>query len=274
MSDPSPTRVLGLRVGDVANSLVLLNSLLFVAAVLAHSFALTPPFFSPQFLSQGFCISNHGQKFLSSHALCFYVDTAAALLLWALGRRFSSMPGFEQIESAAGGVFAHGLAHLFSSLGDAQQPQADKSLPQILLPTPIEKRVVGISLVFLFFYALWRGILPKKHAVAHSLLHAVILSLLVPPAHGFTYVQTALLCVAVGYRMVVPAEKKDLYYDLAALMINLPIGFVSWLEASACDHGYRDLGGHVLYDSMIPICQLTYFAVAYLRQPPPFKKTQ
>ena len=38
--------------------------------------------------------------------------------------------------------------------------------------------------------------------------------------------------------------EKDEFYDLSALMITLPIGFVAWLEALSCDAFLVSVGGH------------------------------
>ena len=43
------------------------------------------------------------------------------------------------------------------------------------------------------------------------------------------------------------------------LIIILPIGIFSWVEALACDSFLIHVGGHVWYDAIIPISLTAYF---------------
>ena len=52
---------------------------------------------------------------------------------------------------------------------------------------------------------------------------------------------------------------KDEAYDLAALLVSLPVGMVGWLEALSCDSFLVAYGGHVWYDLCIPLSMLVYY---------------
>ena len=122
--------------------------------------------------------------------------------------------------------------------------------------------LVGLAL---FYCLLLRSAPNMQHAPLHSVLHALILFLFVPPKYGFTYVQTSLLWLAACYDLRRP--QKDAFYDLNALLISVPVGFVSWAEGLGCDSFFKSLGGHVWYDLSIPLSMLAYCAVIFFRPP-------
>ena len=77
MSDFSATR------GDVANVAILVNTGCFIAAMLSQHHGWIE-ILDPSYVSDGFCLTNERDLFKSSHALCFYSDTACVLLLYGL----------------------------------------------------------------------------------------------------------------------------------------------------------------------------------------------
>ena len=48
--------------------------------------------------------------------------------------------------------------------------------------------------------------------------------------------QTALLLVAVAYDLCRPRHEKDYYYDVAAVVINVPVGLVAWGAHGHVEH--------------------------------------
>lgn len=250
------------RSGDAINCLVLANTAAFLGAVILHAFG-HASLFSTSFLTEGFCVGFKETPLLQSHVLCFYVDSVCALILWALSRRSHAAKGFAPLASAALGVFGHGVAHL--GIGAGWMASGTDPRPGLLRENvPVAHNVLAMAGMWLFFFALLRSApnVPHSHAAFHALLHAPALCLLVPPRFGFTYVQTVLLLVACTYDLFSPAHKKDRYYDLAALLINLPVGMVAWVEALGCDSFFKSLGGHVWYDATIPLSMFVYYAVA------------
>lgn len=260
-----------MRSGDAANLLMLANTLAFVSYVLLDSLGALPLEYasSVSFKKSGFCVANQESPLLQSHILCFYVDTLTAMALFVLGRRYADVPGIKDstAASASPGIFGHGLAHL--ALWAGKVPAEGE--PLILDPTTFEsplRLAVRIAALWAFFFALLRSlpsISPRAGAI-HAAVHSPILALLVPPRLGFTYVQTALLAAAAAHELL--HRDKDKYYDLAAIVINLPVGFVSWGEALACDTflgqqrlTYKSAGGHWLYDGTINVSILFYFAI-------------
>jgi hypothetical protein len=253
-----------IRVGDCFNAFVLVNTAAFLGCVIAHAFGHVDAF-SASFQQEGFCVGFKETPLFQSHILCFYVDTACALVLWGLTLRFKEERGMAPVASAASGIFVHGLAHLgiwFDIFNGEDDPR-----PGLQTPKPLLVHVKACAWLFAFFFALLRSApdVPQLHAAAHAAIHAPVLTLLVPPRFSFTYVQTVLLWVACAYALLF-ARNKDVYYDLSALVVNTPVGLVAWVEALGCDSFFKSMGGHVWYDAIIPISTFAYCAIVLNRK--------
>jgi hypothetical protein len=117
--------------------------------------------------------------------------------------------------------------------------------------------------VFLFWLAFLQGLsAPRYHILLLSLFHSMML-LVVPRTFGFTYVQTALIFMFTCYDLM-RVDKNDLY-DIAAVIVTLPIGFMAWLEAFGCHSVLSHIGGHVCYDLTITISLSVYFIIILFR---------
>jgi len=252
--------------GDAANFFVLTNTGIFLASVVGHALGRLD-FFSPSFMRDGFCVSWGETPLVQSHILCFYVDTVCAVALALLNRRYKDMPGREPVALAPAGILIHGLGHLATWFHrGAEVPQGNR------WSRGFEWAEVAPQVLFIwtFFFLLLRSApnTPSTHAALHAAVHAPILVILVPGVFGFTYVQTVLLWVSSCYDLL--RVHKDRYYDLSAALINLPVGLVSWVEASQCDTFLKAVGGHVYYDAIIPVSMFVYYATV-LATPPKAK---
>jgi len=248
-----------------------MNTLTFMAWVLLDSLGQLPLGWtsSASFKRAGFCVANQDVPAVQSHVLCFYVDTMTALALIVLRRRYGNVIGIKgsPVIAAAPGIFGHGLAHL--ALWAEKLPTEGEAL--VLDRTTFEsplRLAVRIAALWAFFFAILRSLpsISSRAAAVHAAIHSPILTLFVPARLGFTYVQTALLAVAAAHELL--RADKDWYYDVAAIVINLPVGFVAWFEALACDSflgqellTYKSAGGHWLYDGTINVSMFAYYAL-------------
>lgn len=258
--------------GNVANSFVLVSSVSFLAAVvLQHNGVVSV--FDESFMADGFCVMGERESPLNSHALCFYGDTVAAALLAALAWRHRRMKGFQPVENAALATFMHGLGHL--TLFNTRREDEDWNAPDKMAPPgqspdkDLPTKLLEMAPMWLFFCALLRSApaVPSAHAAVHSVPLAALLYYVVPRQISFTYVNSALLCVSILY--AIAQREKDDFYTLVALLINLPVSLCAWLEGTACESGYRAVGGHILYDSCIYLSFFAYYAAALSSQAPP-----
>ena len=101
---------------------------------------------------------------------------------------------------------------------------------------------------------------PFFSIISLAFFFKVVQYFLIPSRYGFTYVQTALL-VTVSLVSILK-KNKGRFYNLLAFSINLPIGLVSWIEATQCDNFLIHFGGHVWYDTTIPLSFIVYYLIA------------
>ena len=237
----------------MANFLVLVNSVAFAGVFVLHAMGKLS-LFSASFQKEGFCVKNSGDAYWSSHALAFYADCVGAAVLLAL-LLFSSLPrsAVKPLWINVPGILAHGAAHMSLSINLAKDVPETRDTASML--------TLGIQLAF--WLALLKATDPRQsylRLVAHSSVQTFIVINL-PEHYGFTYVQTVLLMSASLSALYRP--NKDVYYELYALIVALPIGFVSWFESIACDSGFKALGGHFWYDATIPATSILYYALCY-----------
>ena len=262
-----------MRVGDLANVFVLANSGAFVALVLLQE-AGAVDIFSASFLRDGFCVAAP-DTWRSSHALCFYADAVGAVVVAALARHFAGAPWVDAVAKAGPAILMHGVAHFgIWYHGDAGglRGRADA--------VGAPRRAFRLAALAVFFFLLLRSAprVPDRHAAGLAAGLAAVQALFVPPAFGFTYVQTSLLWVAAVYDLA--RDDKDRAYDVFACVVSAPVGVVAWCEGLGCDAFFKAAGGHVWpvsrrlaarrrakknrgprrrYDAVIPVSMVAYF---------------
>ena len=106
-------------IGDCLNVFHIVNTLVFLALVLAqHNEKID--FFTPEFVKNGFCVSNQDKSvYVQSHALCFYADAAYAIVLYIFTKCCSAgMPeaSYKPVSNNILGVYGHGCGHLYLAM--------------------------------------------------------------------------------------------------------------------------------------------------------------
>ncbi len=280
---------MAVRLGDAANIFVLVNTVVFLALVVAEAQGLSH-IFSSNFRRDGFCVSwsdaplngcaaiaaratvsalcspfRHPgpsiatlrRRWMQSHAACFYADTLLALALLAFCTKLegSRVEGLDQAKQNVGGVIGHGLGHFFLFFANLGDVPAFYNFEQWAIRIGILIGMTGFW--YGFFAANPSSPGPAVNSV-HAAVQAYVVTGLVPPKFSLTYVQTVLLLNQV-YGELRRADKGP-HYDRWSLIVNLPIGLFGWLEALSCDGFLINYGGHLWYDSSIPLSMLVYCA--------------
>uniref|UniRef100_A0A7S1U6C8 Uncharacterized protein n=1 Tax=Phaeomonas parva TaxID=124430 RepID=A0A7S1U6C8_9STRA len=264
-SDSTDEATTGLRVGDLIMLGSAILSIAFLMTVIAQDYGMID-LHSKDFMKDGFCVSNKDTPLLQSHILCFYGDTIAALILGYLGYRYRDMQGAAPVKMGALATFMHGLGHL-GAWSDMQKEGWENDPVLQMAPAmrgdPLEKVIGGLIGLWFFFFLLLRSAphMPQVDAAIHAAIQAPILYYYVPQRFGFTWVQTVLMVIPIFY-MVFWNPKKDIFYDLNATVIVLPVAVMAWAEGGACDYGYKAIGGHFWYDTSIYVGMLVYYYLA------------
>lgn len=222
----------------------------------------------------------------NSHLVCLYADTAFALALLFIAVT-STKVGVREVKENIISVFLHGCAHgslFFLSAPPPLGAGIDWSTEPPLAYSDGEKYEKlaarsGVSPRMLLFlvcasqFVFWAGFLttmtalPRLLAIGQSAIHAIAIVTVVPPFWFFTYVNTLLFVNIVGSKMIVAARPdgspglRGRNYSLYSCLVSLPICVATFAEPLMCDALLIDWGGHLWFDSTIPVSILVFYAV-------------
>lgn len=255
--------------GDYVHTCVIILQFSFLCNMLTNNG------FSKSFIDDGFCISNKDKHFLyQSHALSFYSDTFFALILSLIYKYLKvhhlthvNYRLLHPVKENASAVFLHGLGHLNLAL----RPKQTTKNAYIYTFDTKPKRIMSILVMYNFWFFLIKaaylnGTMNKWKI--HALFHTICLNFFIPKYYSFTYVQTTLMLIASISEL--NSINKDINYNIKALIVHLPITFVGWIEAVYCDHFIHKYGGHLIYDTTIPISIILYVFILLIN----YKKRQ
>lgn len=287
--------------GDVAHYAILINTLLFAGTVAFYMNDKTADtsmnkagigtdqsanstnnilVLDAVWKKQGFCVAHADEPYYTSHDVCLYFDTVAAIVLAVLYFTLRNCNGMDNanplLANGIPGVFGHGIGHGFLAYAARSGTMtADNAalLGWELLRNTMSKQ--GITAAFLsvvpltfFWLALIKASLPNKSlaTVAVTATVAQFLQLVVPGQLGFTYVQTVLMLAFSLNQLARPVQEKDFSYALYPVLVGFPLTVVGWMESTQCSAFVMDwLYGHVVYDAFIPCSMLVWYLSCYSR---------
>ena len=245
------------RSGDLANSIVVVNALVFLLFVCYKR-----NIFSASFQADGFCISFETEPLLQSHILCVYADFFFAVLVFLLYLFNRSLSGVIFLKHSAFAILGHGIGHWITWKYPLEGNSPMLHSSQWTQFNSQEKALV-VAAALLFWFGFFQAThAPILHQLFHATWNAFVLLSFVPNNLGFTYadssreniclflihsvfllsyVQTSLLLVFATYEIF--RQDKDANYDRVAWYVTFPIGFVAWLESLGCDYFLKAIGG-------------------------------
>lgn len=242
--------------GDVLNLVVVVNTVVYLGFFLhAQAVPVKNTAMDAVVVEDGFCVSNPTSPIWNSHMLSFYSDTIFTVILYLIATNNKKTPAQQYVQRNIGGVFFHGLGHFYISrrMFEASTPdQGEGDFPLFYYLAPV--------LLFGFWYMLLGAseFLPKSHNIFHSLWNTAVL-LALPGAAGFTYVQTMLVLIYNIYETFYREQstKTGSYNYLG--MVAVPFSILAWVEGITCVTFLKNLGGHVWYDTSIPIAVIAFY---------------
>ena len=251
-----------MRAGDIAKAATLVAVLFFLACVVLHEIGHVNVF-SASYREQGFCVADNG------HALSFLTDAAmAALMLLCVrhGHHLSmSTPSLAPIKKNAISLLGHACGHLFLATQSTEAAGASRAFEDLSMPNRL--------LTFLALTAVWYGFMrDRRRSVAWTLglatAHNGLQCFWLPSRFFFAHVLLAVLLNSAVRKLALPAAEKDIYYDMEAWLVDIPIVLMTFVEALSCDAFLMDIGGHVWFDMAVPVGFAVYYGVLLARHQP------
>jgi len=249
-----------MRSGDIAKSLVIILTLSFTVCMIGHELGIID-FFSKSYRERGFCICYSDKSpLIQTHSITFYVDALMALFMFAIVKAGQKANMIEKslrpIKKNAYSLFGHGCGHLLLAIGT----KSDSS--GIFENLTMRNRV----LLYPIFLVVWYGFMSDsrrsfKVSISLAILHNTAQVFFMPTRLFFVHVLLAVLLSSALRGLAREPWEKDRYYDLEAILVDVPILLATFGEAITCDSFLVNYGGHVWFDMVVPIGYLVYYVI-------------
>jgi len=251
-----------LRIGDVAKGMNLFLCVVFFCIMIMEHLGFTSRF-SESYKEDGFCVSGKdSHPVYQSHSVCFLANSlTAALMIYLVSSTKMTPEAILPMKRNAISLFAHGCGHLFLFLStQASSNGASKAFETLRYQGPLTKMIAFCGL-----FGVWYGFMrdPKRSARTSMLLALFHNSLqfFVLPTHFF-FVHVLMAVVGgTSLRGIWFQEGKDIFYDLEAVFVDVPIMMMTFTEAMACDSFLASVGGHLWFDMVVPFGFYVYYGI-------------
>lgn len=258
-----------LRLGDYAKGVVSFLCLTFLSCLALHETGHLN-IFAESYQRDGFCVANNQTSpAMQGHAIAFYADALMSIFMLGLVHigqttlKFTE-PALRPIKKNALSLFGHGCGHLYLAAMtdlDSQHPS------HIFEGLTTKQRMVA----FVAFSGVWYGFMRDARrsvavTCAFALFHNVLQVFFLPSRFFFVHVLIAVLMNSAVRGLLRSPKEKDVYYDMEAILVDVPILLAMFVEAVACDSFLIHHGGHVWFDMVVPVMFTVYYLILCLNR--------
>ena len=258
------------KTGDLWYLVSLVVSISFAVAVVLYADDPNQTFFDKDWTTEGFCISNRDVPYWNSHDTSFYSDIVMTIVMVLMYFSWGKEPYMQGICSSqillyAGATIGHGAGHF--NIARLMREQNVETVEQDMMDANNTRWQVFVGQSVLFW-------LPMLKAACTRMPWSLVAGLAVLAEYGmtsipykfsFTYVQTVLLAAHAANELTRPRAEKGWEYATFPLFLNVPIALVGWAECLGCSTFYKDIGGHVWYDTTLGCGLSLFYLSCYLR---------
>lgn len=253
----------GLRVGDVAKGIVLILTILFFICLLAEHNGLTS-YFSDSYKIDGFCVSGKDlDPIYQSHSVCFIANSITAAIMMYLVTQTKNLTkeAIRPMKKNAISLFGHGIGHLFLSISTQTSTLGASQAFEMLR----EQEFLRQSLTYFTLFWVWFGFNRDSRrslqtTIILALFHNTLQFFFLPTSFFFVHVLLSVLGGS-SVRGIWFRNDKDLFYDLEAVFVDVPILIMTFTEALTCDSFLASIGGHFWFDMVVPFGFYVYYAI-------------
>lgn len=260
-----------LRFGDMANIGILSMLSVFGTLMVTENIGISA-IFSPSYQADGFCVAH---PTLSIHGICFAVNAFLAAVMWYLTSSFApyvlSVKAAAPIKENSVSLFGHGVGHLFIAIIETYGVRGDETFEVFRSGNgEVNNMMSGIGQCFAYLVLLgvWYGFKKDDQfrsptvALILAFIHNTLQFFIFPSKFFFVHVLMGVLgdCAISGLWFRT-SDEKDIYYDLEALLVDVPILLMTFTEALGCDGFLLPYGGHLWFDMVVPFGFFAYYGI-------------
>jgi len=228
-----------------------------------------PNYLDPKYKEIGFCQSTKENQGYDSFEICFWVDLLGSIFLYLivllLGNRISSTDRTEIVSSIPGTIM-HGFLHYYQYLNKGKFFPMGQDPLKSFRGGPWYLNAANIGFIFGFQYNLQSGVGNFKSILVSSFAIKLFQILFVPPLYALTYVNTWIFITDIFVKYIKPIARKLDWGDLLLNIIIFILLLEPIIEATKCQNGLENYGGHALFDSWIVFYEFIWLALAYYRE--------
>jgi hypothetical protein len=231
-------------------------------------------YFLPQYLDAkykeiGFCQSTKIRQGYDSFEICFWVDLLGSILLYLLviilGNRISSSDRSEIISHVPATIM-HGLLHYYQYLNQGRFFSNGQNSMKLFTEGPWYLFVGNFAFILGFQFNLQQGVGNYKSLIGASLAINLFQVLFVPHIYSLTYVNSWIFITDILVKYNKPMTRKEDWGDSLSKIIIFILLLEPIIEATKCENGLENLGGHALFDSWIVFFEFFSLGLAYYRE--------
>jgi hypothetical protein len=228
-----------------------------------------PNHLDSKFKELGFCQSTKIRQGYDSFEICFWVDLIGSLLLYflviLLGNRISSSDRNEMISSVPSTIM-HGIVHYYQYLNQGKFSFNEQDPMKPYREGPWYMYAGNFAFIMGFQYNLQTSVGNFKSMLGASMAINVFQLLFVPPVYGLTYVNTWIFITDILVKCFKPITRKSDFGDTLSKIIIIILLIEPIIEATKCENGLENYGGHAVFDSWIVFYEFFSLALAYYRE--------
>lgn len=228
-----------------------------------------PNYLDSKYKEIGFCQSTKANQGYDSFEICFWVDLLGSLLLYflviLLGNRISSTDRSEIVSSVPSTIM-HGFVHYYQYLNEGKFSTMGQDPMKPFREGPWYLFPGNFAFIFGFQYTLQSGVGNFNSMLGVSIVINIFQMLYVPQLYALTYVNTWIFITDILVKYFKPITRKPDWGDTLLKIIIVILLLEPIIEATKCQNGLENYGGHALFDSWIVVFEFISLALAYYRE--------
>ncbi len=231
-------------------------------------FIFFPDYLDSKYKEIGFCHSTKTRQGFDSFEICFWVDLLGSLILYLLVTLLKDgIPSTDvsEIVSSVPSTIMHGLVHYYQYFNQGKFVISGMDPMKPIREGPWYIFIGNFAFIFSFQYNLQNSVGNFKSIMGISLVIKAFQTLFVPQIWSLAYVNTWIFLTDIFVKYFKPSTRKPDWGDTILKIMIVILLLEPIFEATKCENGLENYGGHALFDSWIVLYEFIWLGIVYYR---------